>query len=328
MPTNVCRVKAMAFSSSQVQLLDLDHNKVWVLKNWYVWTVVLEKTLWILSTARRSKRKSTLNIHWKDWGWSWSWSSSILATWCEELAYWKRPWCWERLKVGGEGDDRRWDGWMASLTQWTWVWVSSGSWWWTGRPGVLQSMESESDMTEQLNWTVKNAQECLPWQPEKVYKIVHTWWVVNGNDFLSPTSALQICLWAPLSCFYNNILGRCLGLPVLFGYQYNIIFSYSSVAPISKGHFHISKLTTPFLYSSNCDMLDLQWVTTSVSKLLPVYELSPVDPGRQRVTSLLSLSQLPPPRPLITPGCWCSRIRKEQRKVMKGYVLQEMVLLP
>ena len=57
-----------------------------------------------------------------------------------QLTHWKRPWCWERLKAGGEGDDRGWDGWMASLTQRTWVWVNSGSWWRTGRPGVLQSM--------------------------------------------------------------------------------------------------------------------------------------------------------------------------------------------
>ena len=61
----------------------------------------------------------------------------------EELTPWKRPWCWERLKVGGEGDARGWDDWMSSLTQWTWVWVNSGSWWWTGRPGVLQSMGSQ-----------------------------------------------------------------------------------------------------------------------------------------------------------------------------------------
>ena len=82
--------------------------------------------------------KSVLNIHWRDW--CWSWNSNILATWCKELTHWKRPWCWERLKAGGEGDNRGWDGWMASLTQWTWVWVNSGSWWWTGRPGMLQSM--------------------------------------------------------------------------------------------------------------------------------------------------------------------------------------------
>ena len=92
-----------------------------------------------------------MNIHWKDW--CWSWKSNTLATWCEELTHLKRPWCWERLKAGGEGDDMGWDGWMASPTQLTWVWVNSGSWWWTGRPGVLQS---ESDTTERLNWTDLN----------------------------------------------------------------------------------------------------------------------------------------------------------------------------
>ena len=86
-------------------------------------------------------RKSALNLHWKDW--CWSWNSNTLATWCEELTHLKRPWCWERLRAGGEGDDRGWDGWVASLTQWTWVSAGSGSWWWTGRPGVLQSMGSQ-----------------------------------------------------------------------------------------------------------------------------------------------------------------------------------------
>ena len=62
------------------------------------------------------------------------------GSWCEESTPWKRPWCWERLKVEGEGDDRGWDGWMASPTWWIWVWASSGSWWWTGRPAMLQSM--------------------------------------------------------------------------------------------------------------------------------------------------------------------------------------------
>ena len=89
----------------------------------------------------QSERKSVLNIHWKDW--CWSWNSNTLATWCEELTHWKRPWCWERLKAGGEGDDRGWDGWMASLIQWTWVWASLGSWWWTWRRGMLQSMGSQ-----------------------------------------------------------------------------------------------------------------------------------------------------------------------------------------
>ena len=88
-----------------------------------------------------SSRKSVLNIHWKDW--CWSWNSNTLATWCKELTHLKRPWCWERLKAGGKGDDRGWDGWMASPIQWTWVWVNSRSWWWTGRPGILQSMGSQ-----------------------------------------------------------------------------------------------------------------------------------------------------------------------------------------
>jgi len=67
----------------------------------------------------------------------------------------KRPWCWEGLGAGGEGDDRGWDGWMASPTRWTWVWVNSGSWWWTGRPVVLQFMGSQSRTRRatELNWT-------------------------------------------------------------------------------------------------------------------------------------------------------------------------------
>ena len=83
-------------------------------------------------------------------------NSSTLATSCEELAHWKRPWCWEGLVAGGEGDARGWDGWMASLTEWTWVWVKSGSLWWTGRPGMLQFMGSRRvghDWATELNWT-------------------------------------------------------------------------------------------------------------------------------------------------------------------------------
>ena len=106
------------------------------------WTVVLEKILRVSWTARRSNqsilKEISPGVHRK--GWCWSWNSSTLATWCEELTHWKRPWCWERFRAGGEGDDQGWDGWMASLTQWTWVWLDSWSWWWTGSAGVLQSM--------------------------------------------------------------------------------------------------------------------------------------------------------------------------------------------
>ena len=84
---------------------------------------------------------SILNTHWKDYYLKWSFNT--FATWCKELTQWKRPRCWERLKAGGEADNRGWDGWMASLTRWTRVWASSGSWWWTRKPGVLQSMGSQ-----------------------------------------------------------------------------------------------------------------------------------------------------------------------------------------
>ena len=80
---------------------------------------------------------------------------STLATSCKELTHWKRPWCWEGLRAGGEGDNRGWDGRIASLTRWAWVWVNSGSWWWTGRPGVLRFMGSQGvghDWATELNW--------------------------------------------------------------------------------------------------------------------------------------------------------------------------------
>ena len=80
-----------------------------------------------------------------------SWSSNTLATWCEEMTHWKRPWCWERLKGKGERSDRGWDRWMVSSTQWTWVWTNLGRWWRTGKPGMIQFMRlEESDMFEQL----------------------------------------------------------------------------------------------------------------------------------------------------------------------------------
>ena len=82
--------------------------------------------------------------------------SNTLATWCEELTHWKRPWCWERLKAGGEEDDRGWDRWMASVTQRTRVWASSSGWWWTGKPGMLQLMGVTKSWTQLGDWTKLN----------------------------------------------------------------------------------------------------------------------------------------------------------------------------
>ena len=109
--------------------------------------------------TRQSLRKSVLHILWKNWCWSWSYNT--LATWCEELTHWNRPWCWERLKAG-EGDDGGWDGWMASPTRWTWDWPSSGSWWWTGKPGMLpyEAIGSQSQ-TGLSNWTELKFTVCL-----------------------------------------------------------------------------------------------------------------------------------------------------------------------
>ena len=103
-------------------------------------------------------RRSALGFLWREW--CWSWNSSTVATSCEELTHWKRLWCWEGLGAGGEGDDGGWDGWMASLTWWTWVWVNSGSWWWTGRHGVLRFTGPERvghDWVTELNWTELNS---------------------------------------------------------------------------------------------------------------------------------------------------------------------------
>ena len=128
-------------------------------KNGCFWTVVLEKTLENPLDCKEIQpvhpRRSGLDVHWKDW--CWSWNSNTLATWCEELTHWKRLWCWEGLGAGEEGDNRGWDGWMASLTRWTWVWVNSGSWWWTGRPGMLWFMGSQRvghNWATELNWNL------------------------------------------------------------------------------------------------------------------------------------------------------------------------------
>ena len=136
---------------------ELDCEESWVPKNLCFWTVVLEKTLESPLDCKEAHPvhpkgdQSLVFFPWKDW--CWSLNSNTLATSCEELTHWKRPWCWEGLGAGGEGDDRGWDGWMASPTGWIWVWVDSRSWWWTGRPGVLQFMGVSKSQTWLSNWT-------------------------------------------------------------------------------------------------------------------------------------------------------------------------------
>ena len=117
---------------------------------------------------------------------------NTLTTWCEELTHWKRLWCWERLKAGGEEDDRGWDGWMASLTRWTWVWASSRSWWWTVEAGVLQSMwlqRVRQDWATELNWTE------LEWDDISLWLwFEFPWWIMRLNIF-------SCIYWSPVYLF-------------------------------------------------------------------------------------------------------------------------------
>ena len=138
------------FSSGHVWMWELDYKESWVQKNWCFWTVVLEKTL-----ESPLDCKEIQPVHPKgDESWVFTGRTDVEAETPIPWPHWKRPWCWERLRAGGEGDDRGWDSWMASLTQWTWVWVNFRNWWWIGRPGVLQFMGSQRvghDWATELN---------------------------------------------------------------------------------------------------------------------------------------------------------------------------------
>ena len=130
--------QSYGFSSSHVGMWELDKKEGWMLKNWCFWIVALEKTL---ESPFDNKVVKTVNPNWNP---SWIFirrtdaENEAPILWPPDVKNW--PWCWERLKVGGEGDNRGPDGWMASLTQWTWVCTSSRRWWRIGKPGVLQSL--------------------------------------------------------------------------------------------------------------------------------------------------------------------------------------------
>ena len=139
LPTKVLILKAMVFSVvmygceswiiKKAECQRIDSFKLWC------WRRLL-RVLWTTGRSNQSILKEiNLNIHWKYW----CWRSNTLGTWCEQPPHCKRPWCWERLRAR-EGGDRGWDGWMASPTQWTWLWANSERWWRTGKPGMLQSV--------------------------------------------------------------------------------------------------------------------------------------------------------------------------------------------
>jgi len=185
-------------------------------------------------------RISALGFLWKEW--CWSWNSSTLATSCEELTHWKRLWCWEGLGAGGEGDDRGWDGWMASLTRWTWVSVNSGSWWWTGRPGVLWFMGSQ--------------------------RVGHDWATDLIYNFCDFVFSLKYCIFEnPNSTLDFQIL--------LFSIWYQFC---SFKNPIISNHFYLGERSLAWLLSSNLDLLFLHQVASisslPLSLLYPTLQIS------------------------------------------------------
>ena len=133
----------------------VDYKESWAPKNWCFELWCWRRLLRVPWTARRSNRSILKEISPELEGLMLKLKLQYFGQLMQRPTYWKRPWCWERLKAGGEGDDKGWDSWMASSTQRTWVWASSGSWWWTGKPGVLQSMVSQRvgyDWMTELNW--------------------------------------------------------------------------------------------------------------------------------------------------------------------------------
>ena len=151
--------QSYGFSSSHVQMWELDYKENWVLKNWCFWTGVWRRLLRVPWTARRSNQSILKEIspEYSLVGLMLKLNLQYCGHLMRRAKSLEKTWCWARLKAGGgEGDDRGQDGWMASLTQWTWVWANSRSWWWTGKPGMLQSMglqRGRHDWATELNWT-------------------------------------------------------------------------------------------------------------------------------------------------------------------------------
>ena len=159
--TKVCLVRAIVFPvvmygcERWIQLKEAERRRIDAFELW-CWRRLL-RVPW---TARRSNQSILKEVSPRC-----SLEGLMLKLKCQYFGhlmrradFLKRPWCWERLRAGGEGDNRGWDGWIASPTQWTWLWVDSGSWWWTGRPGMVQftgSQRVEHDWAAKLNWKIK-----------------------------------------------------------------------------------------------------------------------------------------------------------------------------
>ena len=183
---------------------ELDCGESWASKNRCFWTAMLEKTL-----ESPLDCKEIQPVHPKgDQPWVFFGRNDAKAEtpilWPPHTKSWligKRPWCWEGLRAEGEGDDRGWDGWVASPTWWMWVWVNSGSWWWTRRPGVLQFTRSQRvghDWATELNWTELNWCYCTA-----VNKLKSQWIKIAYYSFLSHTFPLKLA-WGVASPLHSS----------------------------------------------------------------------------------------------------------------------------
>ena len=182
LPTKFHIIKAMVFlvlkyrcESWTIKMADCWRTDAFELWRWGR----LFRVPWTVRRLNQSILKE-INPEYSLEGLMWNWSSNTLAIWCKEVTHWKNPWCWERLKAG-EGDDRGWDSWMASPNWWTWILANFGSWWWKGRPGMLQSNVSQrvrydwvTELTEFSRMQI-NKIHFLTWTPYMssiIYKII------------------------------------------------------------------------------------------------------------------------------------------------------------
>ena len=197
MPTKVCLGKALIFP------VVMYGCESWIIKKAEPWRIdAFELWCWrrLLRVPWTAKRSNQPIL--KETSPEYSLEGLMLklklqysATWCEELTHLKRPWCWERLKAVREGANRERDGWMASLTQWTWVWVNSGSWWWTGTPDVLQSLGWQRvslDRVTELNWIY----------PPLLAPLLN---LFQSTQLILSSSSPQV--YQLLCCFYFTVLG-------------------------------------------------------------------------------------------------------------------------
>ena len=198
LPTKVCLVTAMVFpmvmyGCESWTIKKAEHRRIDAFELWWwrllrvPWTSRSNQFILKEISPEYSLERVMLTLKLQYFG-----------TWCEELTHLKRPWCWERLKKGGEGDNRGWDGWMASPTQWTWVWVDSRSWWWTGRPGMLCPWgRKESDTTERRNWM-----ELKMAQHRYLLCRVIVWVTVRGLHLMDLESDRWQCYISIYCCIY------------------------------------------------------------------------------------------------------------------------------